>query len=205
MMDSNFQFQALLFWWLASRGKCFWCKQQSLLLVIVRRNNRLYHCPHPQFTRRGHGLVLCRHFLSQNCKTSIKISAVCTRIVVSPFIPEPWTKYTTSSDIHSNQCDKLWTDFHLSITVSFVMSSMIYVRIYLVSTLAWIQWEIMNFPLRMLTWYKSLSSFPFCEDRASDPQGKSYEAGGLIVLFNRSVITISPWLAMQTNYWYGVS
>lgn len=54
----------------------------------------------------------------------------------------------------------------------------------------------------MLTRYQSLPSrlFLFCEDRASDPQGKSYEARGLIVLFNRSIITISPWLAMQTNY-----
>lgn len=153
-----------------------------------------YHCPHPQFTRRGRRPARCRHFfLSQNYKTSIKISAVCTRIV-------PWNKYNISSGIYSNQSVTHWTDLHLSRTLSFLhfLKDM-----YSLSILAWIQWKIMNLTLRMLAWYQSLSSllFLFCKDRASDPQGKSYEARGLIVLFNRSIITISPWLAMQTNYW----
>lgn len=46
----------------------------------------------------------------------------------------------------------------------------------------------------------------FPEDRASepasDPRGKSGAAGGLIVLFNGSII---PWSALETNYWWGVS
>lgn len=52
----------------------------------------------------------------------------------------------------------LWTDLYPSITVLCPLFQWC-VRSYLVSVLAWIQWEIINFFLRMLTWYKSIS---FC-------------------------------------------
>lgn len=105
------------------------------------------------------------------------------------------------SGMHSNQCDSLGTDVHLSITMSFVMLSVICKELLSkhISLNSMRGNEFFSAHAHMIQ-ISLFSSFLFCEDRASDPQGKSYAAGGLIVLFNRSVITISPWLAMQTNY-----
>lgn len=199
MMDSNFQFQALLFWWLVSRGECFSCKQQSLLLVIVTGNSRFLSLfTLPRVRPRAGSL---QTFLSQSCKTSVKISAVCTGIAVCPFIPEPWNKRTISRDEHLKRGDKLWANLHLSITVSFVVPSVMCKELLSkhISMNSMRDNDFFSAHARLIG--ISLSSFLFCEDRASDPEGKSYEAAGLIVLFNGSVITISPWLAMRTNYW----
>lgn len=154
---------------------------------------------HSYNSQRGHGLDLWRHFyyktIQKECETIITLSKDC----ISPF-------YTTAmKQINHNQrqgWDQLWTDLSFSLSVFFVTSSLICIELWRkhvsLNSLRRNKLSSAHAHSRQIA---LSSAFLFSEDWESDPRGKSYEARGLIVLFNSRVITISLRLAMQTNYW----